>query len=272
MAFFTRAWHRLRATWAPLPQIDATQWLHTLRPYPFLHSLPLHEQARLRALAAVFLQRKEFFGTHGLTVTDDMALSIAAQACLPLLHWGSPQEALSWYDDFVGIVIHPGHALAQRTTMDGAGVVHHYTEELLGEAMQGGPVMLSWEAVTQGQQQTNQNVVIHEFIHKIDMRNGQADGYPPLPARFMGLHQPQAARECWHDAWATAYAKFQQQVQIAERFGGDWPWLDAYGATAPAEFFAVSCEAYFTNPARFQQEFPSLMPLLNAFFAVPTQH
>lgn len=88
----------------------------------------------------------------------------------------------------------------------------------------------------------------------------------------MGLHQPQAARERWHDAWATAYAKFQQQVQIAERFGGDWPWLDAYGATAPAEFFAVSCEAYFTNPARFQQEFPSLMPLLNAFFAAPTQH
>ncbi len=86
MAFFTRAWHRLRATWAPLPQIDATQWLHTLRPYPFLHSLPLHEQARLRALAAVFLQRKEFFGTHGLTVTDDMALSLAAHACLPLLH------------------------------------------------------------------------------------------------------------------------------------------------------------------------------------------
>ena len=122
MAFFTRAWHKLRATWAPLPQIDAALWLRTLRPYPFLNALPLHEQARLRALAAVFLQRKEFTGAHGLTVTDDMALAIAAQACLPLLHWGSPHDALSWYDDFVGIVIHPGHALARRTAMDGAGV------------------------------------------------------------------------------------------------------------------------------------------------------
>ena len=142
-----RAWNRLRASVAPVPDISAALWLNTLGQYPFLAALTLPEQAKLRALAALFLQRKEFTGAHGLEVTDAMAVAIAAQACLPLLHLGAPRDALAWYDDFVGIVVHPGDALARRTTTDEAGVVHHYHEVLLGEAMERGPVMLSWQAV-----------------------------------------------------------------------------------------------------------------------------
>lgn len=112
--FLDRLWSRVRATVAPVPDISATLWLETLQRYPFLAALPLHDQAKLRALSALFLHHKQFHGAHGLVVTDAMAIDIAAQACLPLLHWGDAASALGWYDDFVGIVVHPGEAVARR--------------------------------------------------------------------------------------------------------------------------------------------------------------
>ncbi|MET1114113.1 MAG: M90 family metallopeptidase [Comamonas sp.] len=262
----------LRSRLAPLPQIDSTLWLAALQPYPFLAALPLADQAKLRTLAALFLQRKQFHGAHGLVVTDAMALQIAAQACLPLLHWGAPREALAWYGDFVGIVVHPGEAVARREAVDDAGVVHHYQEVLLGEAMEGGPVMLSWQAVDDSRHSTaaGTSVVIHEFAHKIDMRGGAADGCPPLPPGFLGSASARAARALWHAAWQPAYERFREQVIIAERFGGAQPWLDSYGATAPAEFFAVACEAWFVNRTQFALEFPTLAPQLAAFFGPDT--
>ena len=268
---------RVRSTIAPVPDIPATLWLQTLSRYRFLAGLPLHDQAKLRALSALFLQRKEFTGAHGLEVTDAMAVAIAAQACLPLLHWGEPAEALAWYDDFVGIVVHPGEAVARRQAVDEAGVVHDYDEVLLGEAMERGPVMLSWPAVDGAGRPladeapgSGTSVVVHEFVHKLDMRNGGADGFPPLPAGFLGTRDARSARQQWAAAWEPAYEAFRERVIIAERFGGEWPWLDAYGATAPAEFFAVACEAYFVSHERFVQEFPTLAPLLDAFFRRPT--
>jgi len=265
-------WNRLRQRIAPLPEIDAGLWLEATRPYPFLAALTLADQAKLRALAALFLQRKQFHGAHELIVTDAMALQIAAQACLPLLHWGAPREALAWYGDFVGIVVHPGEAVARREAVDDAGVVHHYKEVLLGEAMEGGPVMLSWQAVDDSRHSTaaGTSVVIHEFAHKIDMRDGAADGCPPLPAGFLGSATVRAARALWHAAWEPAYEQFREQVIIAERFGGAQPWLDSYGATAPPEFFAVACEAWFVNRAQFTQDFPTLAPQLAAFFGPRT--
>lgn len=266
---------RVRAAIAPVPEISSALWLRTLRRHAFLGALPLHDQAKLRALSALFLHHKEFTGAHGLAVTDAMAVSIAAQACLPLLHWGEPHRALAWYDDFVGIVVHPAEALARRKAVDEAGVVHHYNEVLLGEAMEHGPVMLSWPAVESAGRAGRRgekgaaSVVIHEFMHKIDMKNGPADGCPPLPPGFMGADGPRAARAAWRAAWEPAYEHLREQVIIAERFGGEWPWLDAYGATAPAEFFAVACEAYFVHRERFAQEFPALLPVLDAFFRRP---
>ncbi|WCM95026.1 zinc-dependent peptidase [Acidovorax sp. NCPPB 2350] len=272
-----KLWSRLRSRVAPVPDIPATLWLQTLERHRFLARLPLEDQSKLRALAALFLQRKEFTGAHGLEVTDAMAVTIAAQACLPLLHWGEPAEALAWYDDFVGIVVHPTDAVAPRQSVDEAGVVRDYTEVLMGEAMEHGPVMLSWEAVQgagrarhpgggPGGTGAGTSVVIHEFVHKLDMRNGGANGFPPLPAGFMGAATARAAREAWAGAWEPAYEAFREKVIVAERFGGEWPWLDAYGATAPAEFFAVACEAYFVERERFGGEFPGLVGVLDAFF------
>ena len=268
-------WNRLRsslrATLAPVPDISADLWLQTLARYPFLAALPLEQQAKLRALAAQFLDGKEFHGAHGLEVTDTMAIDIAAQACLPLLHWGDLHEALAWYDDFVTIVVHPGEAVARRESRDTAGVVHQYTEVLAGEAMERGPVMLSWRHVAEGAASASHgsNVVVHEFVHKIDMQNGHANGCPPLPRGLLGTRGPRAALAAWQSVWRAAYVDFREAVSKAERFGAEIPWLDAYGATAPAEFFAVACEAYFVNRERFALEFPTLIPALDGFFKRP---
>lgn len=236
-------------------EIPEALWQRTLQHYPFLARLPGADRQALRLMVGKFLLHKEFTGAHDLEVTDDMAVAIAAQACLPVLHLG-----LDWYDDFTSIVVHPGAMLARRQAVDPAGVVHYYQEALLGEAMQGGPVTLSWQdvAASGDSAEHGHNVVIHEFIHKIDMRDGAADGCPLLPSR--------AAHAAWHDTMQAAYDRFCEQVAMAERFGAAPPWLDAYGASAPAEFFAVACEAYFVNRERFTQDFAALTALFDQFF------
>lgn len=129
------------------PPTEDALWQATLRDYPFLLRLDTCQQHHLRQLAARFLQEKEFTGTGGLCVSDRMALAVAAQACVLLLRWGGPRQALRWYGDFVGIVLHPGDVLAPRSHMDDNGILHHWREPLAGEAMPGGPIMLSWQAV-----------------------------------------------------------------------------------------------------------------------------
>lgn len=261
-------------------------WRCTVRHHPFLAALNADEQVHLRHLAAHFLLEKEFHGANGLNITDAMALAIAAQACLPLLHMGGVGskgqghdrlDVLDWYNDFVGIVVQPGAAVAQREVTDASGVVHRYREVLAGEAMDRGPIMLSWQDVAHAAQaaQSGSNVVIHEFVHKMDMlqmRTGDSpDGAPPLPPGFLGLGSPTQAGELWRVTMQTAYDQFREAVALAERFGGEKPWLDAYAAHDPAEFFAVTCEAYFVNRERFEQEFPALMPLYDGFFRQAVQ-
>lgn len=241
----------------PQPIPDAI-WLDTIRHYPFLAELPAANQQRLRLLAAAFLHSKEFSGAAGLVITDAMAVAIAAQACLPLLHMGD--KALKLYDDFKGIVVHPGAMLARRQRTDAAGVVHHYHEVLSGEAMDRGPVTLSWEDVVASNHSagSGNNVVIHEFVHKMDMRDGGANGCPPLGSR--------ARRQGWQAIMAPAFERFREQVVMAERFGAEPPWLNSYGAQSPVEFFAVAAEAYFVSRQRFEQDFADVAQLFDAFF------
>ena len=250
------------------PEIPTALWQATLRDLPFLQQLSAPELEQLRTLCAHFLQRKEFAGAHGLVVTDAMALSVAAQACVLILHWGTPQQALRWYDDFVGIILHPEDMVARRQVRDTAGVVHHYQETLMGEAMDAGPITLSWSAVQRGG--SDSNVVIHEFAHKLDMAQGGTDGSPPLPAGFMGMASAAQARQLWAATWRAAYADFCEALAAHERFGQPAPWLDPYAATNPAEFFAVACEAYWVAPQAFAQALPTLKPLLDGLFQRPT--
>jgi Mlc titration factor MtfA (ptsG expression regulator) len=256
-------------------EIPEALWQQTLKRYAFLTQDP-HNQAPLRGLASQFLAQKEFQGAGGLVVTDQMAVAIAAQACLPLVHMktrpgriplgqGSP---LVWYSDFVGIVVHPGEVVARRESIDESGIVHTFEEVISGEAMDHGPVMLSWADVDEADVTFSHgyNVVVHEFAHKLDMADGTADGCPALQAGFLGCHSASDARRQWFSVWQAAYEVFCERVVIAERFGGPKPWLDAYGTQDLAEFFAVACEAYFVNRVTFAREFPTLMPALEAFF------
>lgn len=244
-------WRRRRAA----PTLPDALWLGVLADYPFLADRSEADLERLRLLSAEFLRDKEFHGAQGLQITDAMALAIAAQAVLPVLHLG-----LAWYDDFIGIVVHPGQVVARRNRVDDAGVLHDWDEVLAGEAMDQGPVMLSWEDVREAGTRAGEgyNVVIHEFVHKLDMRDGLADGCPPLPSR--------AAREAWMAVMQAEYESFREKVVLAERFSGEPTWLDPYAAEGVDEFFAVACEAYFVNPLRFAQEFPPLRGLFDGFF------
>jgi Mlc titration factor MtfA (ptsG expression regulator) len=244
-----------------------------LAAYPFLQALDAEARGRLRELSMAFLRKKEFHGAAGLAVTDAMALAVAAQACLPLV-WLAPRgeagSALRWYDDFVGIVLHPGEVLARREVTDETGVVHHYREALTGEAMDGGPVMLSWADVANAGTTAEEgyNVVIHEFAHKIDMRDGEADGCPPLPSGFLGSASASQARALWLSRLLAEYDRFSDRVAAGQRFAGlvEMPWMDPYATEAPSEFFAVAAEAYFVNPQRLVEESPGLHHLLDSFF------
>lgn len=252
------------------PEIPLPLWQQVKQQHPFLAHLSHKEDERLRELCQDFLASKEFHGAHGLRVTDAMALSVAQQACLPLLHWGP--NALDWYSDFVGIVLQPGEVLALRELTDEAGVVHRYHEPLLGEAMHAGPVMLSWPEVngSSASLRAGHCLVIHEFAHKLDMRgkarHAAPDGCPLLPSGFMGRESRRDAQSLWRSTLSESYQDFCRRVALAERFGAPSPWLDRYGSQSEAEFFAVACEAYFVQPERLATEWPALWQILTAFF------
>ena len=231
----------------PIP--DAL-WQLTLARFPFLASGSAADRLHLRELATLFLASKEFSGANGLVVSDEMAVAIAAQACLPVLHLG-----LGWYDGFVGIVVHADAVVAQREVTDDDGIVHRYDEELSGEAMHGGPVMLAWTDVNESGESAAQgyNVVIHEFAHVLDMRDGVADGIPPLPDR--------AARAHWAEVIGAAFADF-----CADLDAGFETFLDPYGAEGIDEFFAVLSEAFFVAPLELQAEHASAYELLRGFY------
>lgn len=229
-------------------------WLETLHAYPFLKRRPLPDLLHLRELATLFLNEKEFSTAGDLELTDAMAVAVAAQACVPVLHLPG---GLSLYDGFVGIVLHPQEVVVQRQWSDEAGVVHSGDEVLAGEAMEGGPVMLSWQDVQMAgapdRRQDGYNVVIHEFVHVLDMRNGGVDGVPALPDRT--LHAQ------WQDVMARALAEHTAEVDAALP-----TWLDPYAAQGPEEFFPVTAEAFFVAPEGLQAEFPEVYALLRAYF------
>lgn len=225
-------------------------WKRTLVRYPFLRRHDASTAAELRRLTSLFLDRKEFTAVGGLRLGDAMAVSIAAQAVLPVLRLG-----LALYDDFVGIVIHPDEVVARRATPDDEGLVHEYDEALVGEAMPGGPVTLTWRAVRQagGDAGFAYNVVIHEFAHKLDMADGVLDGMPPLP--------PGMDPSAWQQALHAAYDAFVRRCEAGEDSA-----LDPYGSSSPDEFFAVAAEAFFVLPEKFKGEHPALYAMFALYF------
>lgn len=220
--------------------IDDALWHSVTGALPFLP-----RSDKLRRLALLFLAEKEFAGAHGIEVTDQMRLAIAAQACLPVLELG-----LDWYSGWHGIVVYPGDFRVRRREIDEDGVVHEWDDDLAGEAMPGGPVVISWDAAAHD---PYMNVVIHEFVHKLDMLNGSADGLPPL-------HPGMDAR-----AWAAAFREAYDGFCDALERGKD-TWLDPYAAEHPSEFFAVISEAFFEDPAQTKRRYPEVYEQLRLFY------
>jgi len=221
-------------------RIEDALWRDATRGLSFLP-----DSEKLKHLALLFLAEKQFVGAHGLEVGDAMRVSIAAQACLPILELG-----LDWYSGFTGIVVYPGDFRVRRTQSDEHGVVHEWDDELAGEAMPGGPVVLSWDAAAND---LNMNVVIHEFAHKLDMLNGEADGLPPLHREM--------DRAAWARAFKEAYEGFCDAVDR-----GRETWLDPYAAEHPSEFFAVVSEAFFEHPAETRRRYPDVHEQLRLFY------
>ena len=230
--------------------IPDSLWGSVLARYPFLARLGEADRAELRRLSSLFMDGKEFSGAQGFAVTDDVALAVAAQACLPVLRLG-----LGAYAGFVGIVIHPDEVLARRSVTDEAGIVHEYDEPLSGEAMERGPVMLSWRDVDEAGLTADDayNVVIHEFVHVLDMADGVADGVPVIPDA--------AARRAWVRTMDAEYAAFCDLVDC-----GRETLLDPYGTHGPDEFFAVAAEAFFVAPRPFLSEHPQLYAAFREWF------
>ena len=226
-------------------RIDDALWQSVTQSLPFLRGLSREEMHRLRDLSLLLLVEKEFSGAHGLEPDDAMRLSIAVQACLPVLNLG-----LDRYDVWSEIVVHPGDFKVQITETDDHGVVHEFDDERAGESWPGGPVVLSWDAAAHA---PGMNVVIHEFAHKLDMANGEADGMPPLHS---GMD-----RRAWAQAFRVAYEGFCDVVDREKQ-----TWLDAYAAEAPAEFFAVISEAFFEAPDETRRRYPDVYEQLKLFY------
>lgn len=245
------AWRRQRdARTLQRRPIPDELWQAVVMRYPFLARRGEAELQALRELSTLFLARKEFSGAGGLEVSDEIALAITVQACLPVLRLG-----LHHYDGFLGIVVHPDEVVAEREVTDEDGVVHQYDETLSGEAMDGGPVMLCWRDVAEAGESAawGYNVVVHEFAHVLDMRNGTANGMPPLV--------DEALRERWPRVMGSEYRRFCRHVDL-----GHETLLDPYGAESEAEFFAVASEHFFVTPDDLAARHRPLYALLAEYY------
>jgi Mlc titration factor MtfA (ptsG expression regulator) len=211
--------------------------------------LPPDERSHLDALVRIFMAEKSFEGCGGLVLTEEMKVTIAAQACLLLLH----REA-DIYPDLDAILVYPHAYRAKGERRDGALVVES-DDARLGESWVRGVLVLAWDHVHAATHHvaTGSNVVLHEFAHQLDASDGAMDGAPELDSR--------ARYASWARVLGDEYSELSARVQ-ADR-GSD---IDPYGATNPAEFFAVVTEMFFERPGAMKKQHPELYDELQAFY------
>lgn len=214
---------------------------------PLFGGLNAEEIARLRELAGQLLADKAFSGAGGAEVDAGMATVIAAFATLPVLNLG-----YGWYEGWNEIVVYPGEFIHDGEQMDEAGIVHHVRHARSGESWEGGPMVLSWQDVEQSGQ-AGGNVVIHEFAHKLDMRNGVANGRPPLHSGM--------SPEAWAHDFQTAWDDLCRRVD-----SGEETQIDPYATESPAEFFAVLSEYFFEAPDVLHAVYPAVYGQLQRFY------
>jgi Mlc titration factor MtfA (ptsG expression regulator) len=258
------------------PAFDDGQWTRALQRCRVVRHLDAAARLRLREQVVRFLGSKQFTAAGGLELTPEMRLTIALQACVPVLELGTDS-----YAPWVEVIVYPDEFIVERDEVDEAGVVHQVREPLSGESWAGGPVILSWADVEAANPEEGYNVVVHEFAHKLDMLDGVADGMPPLHA---GMSRAQ-----WHAAFTEAFddlveriecvARIERQAGRARRSAAgqqqssaalDTRWrqlpMGPYACKDAAEFFACASEVFFEAPERLYSAYPAVYGQLQAFY------
>jgi MtfA peptidase len=216
---------------------------------PYLSSLSPEDRSELEGLVRIFLAEKSFEGCGGLELDDEIKLTIAGQACLLLLH-----RETDIYPNVDSIVVYPSAYRVPTPQHDGLVVIEG-DQTRLGESWQRGLVVLAWDHVLSGaaQPRDGQNVVLHEFAHQLDGEDGVMNGTPELGAR--------ARYTSWAHVLGDEFEELSQRLHAGRRSD-----IDPYGATNPAEFFAVLTEMFFEKPRALKRRHAELYAELAEFY------
>lgn len=221
------------------------------RNVPFVARLPRAAREELAGHIQIFLAEKQFEGSGGLKITDEIRVTIAAQACILLLH-----RPTDYFAKLVSIIVYPSTYVVPGGRHIGGGLIAEDPETRLGESWMSGVVVLVWDSVLAGARDVHdaQNVVLHEFAHQLDQESGAGDGAPILAQRSMYV------------AWARVLGReFDELVRRTHSNHTDL--IDAYGAINPAEFFAVVTETFFEKPRQLRAKHPALYDELKQFYS-----
>jgi Mlc titration factor MtfA (ptsG expression regulator) len=242
-------WRLRRALAAPFPP----EWENILeRNLGVYRRLPPALRDRLHTLIKRFLHEKHFTGAHGLQITDEVRVTIAGEACVLILN-----RPAGVYPALRYIIVYPTAFVVRREGMDEDGVVSASPRDLLGESWQNGKVILAWDSVLRGSRNfvDGKNVVLHEFAHQLDTEDGAADGTPLVG----GEHS--------YRSWAAVMSEEFEELQKAT-YRGRESLMDHYGATNPAEFFAVATETFFEKPRQMAKYHAELFETLRGYYRV----
>jgi MtfA peptidase len=245
------AWLRRRRRAAVRRRPIPDEWRALIdRNVPYVGRLTPEDRAELFGHVQVFLAEKHFEGCGGLELTDEVRVTIAAQACVLLLHRETDD-----YPNLTSILVYPTTYVVREGRRTAEGLVAEGPQARLGESWSRDVVVLAWDSVLSGAADIHDghNVVLHEFAHQLDQEGGGGDGAPALPRRSMYV------------AWARVLGHdFDQLVRDVAHHHRTL--IDRYGATNPAEFFAVVTETFFEKPRELRARHPELYALLKDFY------
>jgi len=248
VGLFYPSWHRKRILSKPFPE----SWHKIiLRRLPFFEKLRNSEQEQLKGLIQLFLAKKQFFGCNGLEINDDIKVTIAAEACLLLLN-----RKTSVYSSLKYILVYPTAFKTGHEHYNTDGTVSHGIRGLLGESWHHGKIILSWDDVTYGAKNIHDghNVSLHEFAHQLDSETGSTNGAPVLGEN---------ACQSWAQVLSEEFKELNQNLAQHHKTV-----MDSYGASNPAEFFAVATETFFEKPEQLANKHPELFAELEKFYRV----
>ena len=226
--------------WLPIIEANFSHWPH----------LTAEEQTELKGHIQVFLAEKFFEGCGGQEMTDEIRVTITANACLLLLH-----RETDYFPKMKSVLVYPSEFFADIRQRGSGGFIVETEQGRLGESWYRGPVVLSWDAVTHGAADPSDghNVVLHEFAHQLDSESGAVNGAPVLDDRDH------------YDDWARVLgAEFHTLIERMHAHRGSD--IRGYGATSPAEFFAVVTECFFEKPHQLQKRHPELYEQFKAYY------